>query len=113
LEQQRHHYDVPLADIVDIKSAGRPASISFKPANPRHAHQWYLFETVKLPESKIVIPGVIESKSNFIEHPELIADRISNNGKINRTGEPNRRQWLRRKLASDKPRSILTSSGRK
>jgi 5-methyltetrahydropteroyltriglutamate--homocysteine methyltransferase len=41
-----------------------------------------LFETVKLPESKIVIPGVIESKSNFIEHPELIADRISNNAKL-------------------------------
>jgi 5-methyltetrahydropteroyltriglutamate--homocysteine methyltransferase len=73
-----HHYDVPLADIVDIIFSGRPASISFEAANPRHAHEWALFEMVKLPEGKIVIPGVIESKSNFIEHPELIANRISN-----------------------------------
>ena len=73
-----HHYDVSLADIVDIIFSGRPASISFEAANPRHAHEWALFETVKLPEGKTVIPGVIESKSNFIEHPELIANRISN-----------------------------------
>jgi 5-methyltetrahydropteroyltriglutamate--homocysteine methyltransferase len=77
-----HHYDVPLADIVDIIFSGRPASISFEAANPRHAHEWALFETVKLPEGKIVIPGVIESKSNFIEHPELIANRISNYAKL-------------------------------
>jgi 5-methyltetrahydropteroyltriglutamate--homocysteine methyltransferase len=77
-----HHYDVPLADIVDIIFSGRPASISFEAANPRHAHEWALFDTVKLPEGKIVIPGVIESKSNFIEHPELIANRISNYAKL-------------------------------
>jgi 5-methyltetrahydropteroyltriglutamate--homocysteine methyltransferase len=77
-----HHYDVPLADIVDIIFSGRPASISFEAANPRHAHEWALFETVKLPDGKIVIPGVIESKSNFIEHPELIANRISNYAKL-------------------------------
>jgi 5-methyltetrahydropteroyltriglutamate--homocysteine methyltransferase len=77
-----HHYDVPLADIVDIIFSGRPASISFEAANPRHAHEWALFETVKLPEGKILIPGVIESKSNFIEHPELIANRISNYAKF-------------------------------
>ena len=77
-----HHYDVPLADIVDIIFSGRPASISFEAANPRHAHEWALFETVKLPEGKILIPGVIESKSNFIEHPELIANRISNYAKL-------------------------------
>ena len=77
-----HHYDVPLADIVDIIFSGRPASISFEAANPRHAHEWALFETVKLAEGKIVIPGVIESKSNFIEHPELIANRISNYAKL-------------------------------
>jgi 5-methyltetrahydropteroyltriglutamate--homocysteine methyltransferase len=46
-------------------------------ANPRHAHEWTLFEEVKLPEGKTIIPGVIESKSNFIEHPELIAQRIA------------------------------------
>jgi 5-methyltetrahydropteroyltriglutamate--homocysteine methyltransferase len=59
-----HHYDVPLADIVDIIFSGRPASISFEAANPRHAHEWALFETVKLPEGKIVIPAL--SSPNLI-----------------------------------------------
>jgi 5-methyltetrahydropteroyltriglutamate--homocysteine methyltransferase len=77
-----HHHDVPLADIVDIIFSGRPDSISFEAANPRHAHEWALFETVRLPEGKILIPGVIESKSNFIEHPELIANRICNYAKL-------------------------------
>jgi 5-methyltetrahydropteroyltriglutamate--homocysteine methyltransferase len=71
-----HHCDVPLADIVDIVFRARASAISFEAANPRHAHEWTLFETVKLPEGKVLIPGVLESKSNFIEHPELIAQRI-------------------------------------
>jgi 5-methyltetrahydropteroyltriglutamate--homocysteine methyltransferase len=73
-----HHCDVALAAIVDIIFRARPASISLEAANPRHAHEWALFETIKLPEGKILIPGMIESKSNFIEHPGLIANRISN-----------------------------------
>jgi 5-methyltetrahydropteroyltriglutamate--homocysteine methyltransferase len=71
-----HHCDVALADIVDIVFTARPSAISFEAANPRHAHEWTLFERVKLPAGKVLIPGVIESKSNFIEHPELIAQRI-------------------------------------
>jgi 5-methyltetrahydropteroyltriglutamate--homocysteine methyltransferase len=71
-----HHFDVPLADVIDIVFTARPAAISFEAANPRHAHEFTLFETVKLPAGKVLIPGVIESKSNFIEHPELIAQRI-------------------------------------
>ncbi len=71
-----HHYDVALADIIDIVFLARPAAISFEAANPRHAHEWALFERVKLPDGRILIPGVIESKSNFIEHPELIAQRL-------------------------------------
>jgi len=71
-----HHCDVPLADIIDIVFAARPAAISFEAANPRHAHEWTLFERIKLPAGKVLIPGVIESKSNFIEHPELVAQRI-------------------------------------
>lgn len=71
-----HHYDVPLSDIVDLVFRARPSAISFEAANPRHAHEWALFETVKLPDDKVLIPGVLESKSNFIEHPELIAQRI-------------------------------------
>jgi 5-methyltetrahydropteroyltriglutamate--homocysteine methyltransferase len=71
-----HHRDVPLADIIDLVLKARPHAISFEAANPRHAHEWALFERVKLPDGKVLIPGVIESKSNFIEHPELIAQRI-------------------------------------
>lgn len=72
-----HHCDVPLKEIIDIAFMARAATISFEAANPRHAHEWTLFEQVKLPEGKTIIPGVIESKSNFIEHPELIAQRIA------------------------------------
>jgi 5-methyltetrahydropteroyltriglutamate--homocysteine methyltransferase len=72
-----HHCDVPLADIIDLVFLARPMGISFEAANPRHAHEWALFERVKLPENKVLIPGVIESKSNFIEHPDLIAQRIA------------------------------------
>jgi 5-methyltetrahydropteroyltriglutamate--homocysteine methyltransferase len=71
-----HHCDVPLADIIDIVLDARPAGISFEAANPRHAHEYVLFEDYKLPEGKVLIPGVLESKTNFIEHPELIAQRI-------------------------------------
>jgi 5-methyltetrahydropteroyltriglutamate--homocysteine methyltransferase len=72
-----HHCDVPLADIIDIVFLARASAISFEAANPRHAHEWTLFERVKLPDGKALIPGVIESKSNFIEHPELVAQRIA------------------------------------
>jgi 5-methyltetrahydropteroyltriglutamate--homocysteine methyltransferase len=71
-----HHRDVLLADIVDIVLKAKPVAISLEAANPRHAHEWTVFESVKLPDGKVLIPGVIESKSNFIEHPELIAQRI-------------------------------------
>jgi 5-methyltetrahydropteroyltriglutamate--homocysteine methyltransferase len=71
-----HHCDVPFADIIDIVLEAKPSGLSFEAANPRHAHEWTLFEKVKLPEGKVLIPGVIESKTNFIEHPELVAQRI-------------------------------------
>jgi 5-methyltetrahydropteroyltriglutamate--homocysteine methyltransferase len=77
-----HHRDVPLADIVDIVFMARPNAISFEAANPRHAHEWTLFERVKIPAGKVLIPGVIESKSNFIEHPQLIAQRIARYAKL-------------------------------
>ena len=77
-----HHHDVPLADIIDVVFLAQPSAISFEAANPRHAHEWTLFERVKLPEGKVLIPGVLESKSNFIEHPELIAQRIARYAKL-------------------------------
>jgi 5-methyltetrahydropteroyltriglutamate--homocysteine methyltransferase len=77
-----HHYDVPLADIIDIVFTARPAGVSFEAANPRHAHEWRLFERVRVPEGKILIPGVLESKTNYIEHPELVAQRIGRYAKL-------------------------------
>ncbi len=77
-----HHCDVPLIDIIDLVFSARPSAISFEAANPRHAHEWKLFETVKLPEGKVLIPGVLESKTNFIEHPELAAQRIARYAKL-------------------------------
>jgi 5-methyltetrahydropteroyltriglutamate--homocysteine methyltransferase len=71
-----HHYDVPLADILDLVFAARPQGISFEAANPRHAHEWRVFERIKLPADKVIIPGVLDSTTNFIEHPELVAERI-------------------------------------
>src|SRR6516164_6977722 len=77
-----HHRDVALADIIDLVFKAKPQAISLEAANPRHAHEWALFERVKLPDGKLLIPGVIESKSNFIEHPELIAQRIGRFAKL-------------------------------
>ena len=77
-----HHHDVPLASIIDLVFTARPSAISFEAANPRHAHEWELFEDVKLPDGKVLVPGVLESKSNFIEHPELVAQRIGRYAKL-------------------------------
>ena len=74
--QGPHHNDVPLKDIVDIVLKGRPQAVSFPGANPRHGHEWKVWRDVKLPDDKIIIPGVVDSTSNFVEHPELVADRI-------------------------------------
>jgi len=77
-----HHCDVPLADVIDIVFRAKPSAIVLEAANPRHAHEWQLFETVKLPDGKLLVPGVIESKSNFVEHPELVAQRIGRYAKL-------------------------------
>jgi 5-methyltetrahydropteroyltriglutamate--homocysteine methyltransferase len=71
-----HHRDVPLKDIIDIVLKARPAAISFEAANPRHAHEWRVFQQVKVPEGRVLIPGVLDTTTNFIEHPELVAERI-------------------------------------
>jgi 5-methyltetrahydropteroyltriglutamate--homocysteine methyltransferase len=72
-----HHHDVPLADILDIVFTSRPGAISFEAANPRHAHEWRVFERNKLPAGKVIVPGILDSTTNFIEHPELVAERIA------------------------------------
>jgi 5-methyltetrahydropteroyltriglutamate--homocysteine methyltransferase len=71
-----HHRDVALRDIIDIVLRARPSAISLEACNPRHAHEWQVFEDVKLPDDKLLIPGVIDSTNNYIEHPDLVAQRI-------------------------------------
>ncbi|GAB3677494.1 cobalamin-independent methionine synthase II family protein [Saccharopolyspora tripterygii] len=71
-----HHHDVALADIIDIVLQANVGALVFEAANPRHAHEWSVFETTILPDDKIIIPGVIDTCTNYIEHPELVAQRI-------------------------------------
>ena len=71
-----HHCDVALAEIIDLVWKAKPQTILFEAANPRHAHEWNLFESTKVPDNKVLCPGVIEPQSNYIEHPELVAQRI-------------------------------------
>lgn len=72
-----HHTDVPIADVIDIVLKAKPCAVSFPGANPRHEHEWKVWRDIfKLPEGKIIIPGVIDSTSNFVEHPEVVCDRI-------------------------------------
>jgi 5-methyltetrahydropteroyltriglutamate--homocysteine methyltransferase len=71
-----HHLDVQLKEIIDIVLKSRPNAISFEGANPRHEHEWAVWQDVKLPPEKFIVPGVIDSTTNFIEHPEVVAQRI-------------------------------------
>jgi 5-methyltetrahydropteroyltriglutamate--homocysteine methyltransferase len=71
-----HHCDVPVTEIIDLVWKAKPNTVLFEAANPRHAHEWMLFEQLDIPEEKILCPGVIEPQSNYIEHPDLVAQRI-------------------------------------
>jgi len=71
-----HHRDIPLERILPIALKARPQALSFEGANPRHEHEWIVFRQLKLPDDRIIIPGVLDSTTNFIEHPELVAQRL-------------------------------------
>jgi 5-methyltetrahydropteroyltriglutamate--homocysteine methyltransferase len=71
-----HNFDLPLLKIIDIAFKARMQAISIEAANPRHDHEWEDLRTIKIPDDKILIPGVIDSTTNFIEHPRLVAQRI-------------------------------------
>jgi 5-methyltetrahydropteroyltriglutamate--homocysteine methyltransferase len=73
-----HHHDVEIKEILDIILKARPQGLSYEASNPRHAHEWASFKGVKIPDGKLLIPGVIDSVTNFIEHPGLVAERICN-----------------------------------
>jgi 5-methyltetrahydropteroyltriglutamate--homocysteine methyltransferase len=71
-----HTRDVPLRDVLDIALEARAGTLSFEGANPRHGHEWRVFTEVALPDDRRIQPGVIDSTTHFVEHPELVADRI-------------------------------------
>jgi len=71
-----HDHDIPLERVVDIILKARPATILFEAANPRHEHEWKVWALAKIPDHKILAPGLIDTCSNYVEHPELIAQRI-------------------------------------
>jgi 5-methyltetrahydropteroyltriglutamate--homocysteine methyltransferase len=71
-----HHHDIELRDMIDLIYQARPAGISIEAANPRHEHEWTVFKEHELPEGKVLIPGVIDTCSNYVEHPEVVAQRI-------------------------------------
>ena len=77
-----HHTDVPLINIIDIVLSAKPMAVSFPAANARHEHEWKIWRQVKLPPGKMIVPGVIDSTVNTVEHPELVADRILNSANL-------------------------------
>jgi 5-methyltetrahydropteroyltriglutamate--homocysteine methyltransferase len=77
-----HTLDIPLDRIIDLVLNVRAQAYSIEAANPRHAHEWEIWRDVRLPEGKILIPGVIDSTTNFVEHPQLVAQRIMQFGAL-------------------------------
>ena len=71
-----HHYDIPMARLLPIVLKAKPRGLLFEAANPRHAHEWAVFKSANIPEDKILIPGMLTTTTNYIEHPELVAERL-------------------------------------
>jgi 5-methyltetrahydropteroyltriglutamate--homocysteine methyltransferase len=71
-----HTHDIPISKIIGALSKARPQGLLFEGANPRHEHEWEDWKEAKIPDDKILIPGVIDSTNNFVEHPRLVAQRI-------------------------------------
>jgi 5-methyltetrahydropteroyltriglutamate--homocysteine methyltransferase len=71
-----HVCDIPLSKIATTVLRAKPQGLSFEAANPRHGHEWAVWKETRIPEDKVLLPGVIDSVSNFVEHPEYVAERI-------------------------------------
>jgi 5-methyltetrahydropteroyltriglutamate--homocysteine methyltransferase len=77
-----HTHDIPLAKVFDVAVKARPQAILFEAANPRHAHEWEELASKKIPDDTILMPGCIDSTTNFVEHPKLVAQRIENYARL-------------------------------
>lgn len=71
-----HHCDAPMETVLPIALAAKPQALLFESSNPRHAHEWEVFAAADIPDDKILVPGVLDSTTNFVEHPRLVAQRI-------------------------------------
>ncbi len=71
-----HDHDIDFAKVAPILVKAKPMALVVEAANPRHAHEWRVWQDVKLPDDKILIPGVLDTSTNYVEHPELIAERL-------------------------------------
>ncbi len=71
-----HDHDIPFAKVAPILLKAKPQALVVEAANPRHAHEWAVWRETKLPDDKILIPGVLDTSTNYVEHPELVAERI-------------------------------------
>ena len=72
-----HTHDIPLEKILSVVLKAKPSGILFEASNPRHAHEWVVWQNADIPDDKVLVPGVLDSTSNFVEHPELVAQRIA------------------------------------
>ena len=71
-----HHHDVPMERLLPVVLKAKPQGLLFEAANPRHAHEWAAFKSARVPDEKVLIPGVIATTTNYVEHPQLVAERI-------------------------------------
>lgn len=71
-----HHHDAPMELVLPVALRANVGALLFETANPRHAHEWQVFADTKLPDDLILVPGVIDSTTNFVEHPKLVAERL-------------------------------------
>jgi 5-methyltetrahydropteroyltriglutamate--homocysteine methyltransferase len=71
-----HDHDIPLEKVLPIVLKAKPAAIQFEASNPRHAHEWVIWKEARIPDEKVLVPGLLTSTSNYVEHPELIAQRL-------------------------------------
>jgi 5-methyltetrahydropteroyltriglutamate--homocysteine methyltransferase len=71
-----HHHDIPLERLLPVVIKAKPQGLLFEAANPRHAHEWSVFSKIRIPDDKLMIPGLLATTTNYIEHPQLVAERI-------------------------------------
>ena len=90
-----HHHDVPMQRLLPIVLKAKPQALLFEAANPRHAHEWTVFRDTPIPDDKILIPGVLATTTNYIEHPLLVAERIERYARHRRTRAGHCRNRLR------------------